>query len=1075
MAEIIDFIKNGLLHVFLYSMNRSLTVIVFILAVLLVRLLFRRMPKKYLCVLWILVFARLILPGTMQSSFSLNPIPEMNIYYESKESGIVVNTGMETLDENANHAINLYNENAWKNELSQETFGSAQGSGEVQVTLSQEAEKQTNPMDTLLFVSALVWIGGIVLILCYSAARFVGMKRRIATATKVSDYEMPEVSDEEFQKRLSLKTFHIYESDQIESPFLFGFFRPRIYLPLALEDRNFVILHEQMHVLRKDHMFKPILFLITCVYWFHPLVWIAFYFFAKDVEMAVDEAVCRAMSQDGDVRKDYAKALLKLSMKQSGLYLPLAFGESNTKERIKHILSWSRGGKWLTGVAIALVIIVTICFGFGHTEKVSGHGDEAQKSQDSDIQVDVINPSYFCEWDGEELVFSESQLTDLSNHRILYVGEAPATKAVFDRLLTTGELSVGRSGMSMKTSLEPYEVRYEYTLSRTYEEDQKQTSREGFYEKLFYANSMLAFSSIDNLGVCEFVVNYTDCVVTYRCEKEAWTADYMDDDYVSFYVYSESLKSMEMLVQKINAVMMREEFSSLCEVTIEGIDGNTLNSWQSAYIEIICNMTDYLVDPHEIRTAEAENLQVYAGIYDFDREGIPELIFGDGVSIGIFTYRSGNVVKLTDLYFPEGRYAINGVHFKDGRLCLESNGSDGSGYINFGYIDGEYVKGGYDEYCPEETNINGKAATLEEFNQIYDINDIDYSVDSMDRVSLIRMKMDGADWVMALGENGEIIVGASFPIGMLSWHSAEDSINDGNGEEPETAVVEETITAMVYDISRSARVIDRYDVMMGIWELDEIALHEECTFFFEGEDSDREFDDFASLINDYGVIGTECEITLQNGLAVRIEALEFDFVKELYSEKLAYPDVTFYEDLTHDGMAERIVVEPYFALHMPRTGMEKNVQIYSGATGALIWSGHVDSVHGGWSGYYIYTDQEGIYGEAGNAYLLQWEPEMWQGEAVYTYVVYSLSENGSREDIVTESIEFSTNVWNDNENAVEALTEYGEGLNKLLRNSYVLIDTNDQQGLYSPDGSKLVHEHDFSGDIEMLENLKMYN
>ncbi len=877
MVEIIEWIKSGFLNVFLYSINRSLTIIVFILAVLLVRLLFRRMPKKYLCILWILVFARLVLPGTMQSSFSLNPIPEMNIYYESEESGIVVNTGMETLDENVNHAIDLYHENAWKNELSQETSGLVPGNGESQVTLSQEAEKRTNQVDRLLFVPAFVWLGGIALILCYSVVRFGGMKRRIATAVKVSDYEVPEVSDEEFRKRLSLKTFHIYESDQIESPFLFGFFRPRIYLPLALEDRNFVILHEQMHVLRKDHIFKPVLFFIACVYWFHPLVWIAFYFFTKDVEMAVDEAVCRAMSQDGDVRKDYAKALLKLSMKQSGLYLPLAFGESNTKERIKHILSWNRGGKWLTGVAVILVIIVTICFGFARTDK----RDTVQESQDSNIQIDVINPSYFCEWDGEKLIFSESQLKDLSDHRILYVGEAPATKAVFDRLLITGELAAGRSGMSMKTSSEPYEVRYEYMLSRTYEEDQKQTGREGFYEKLFYANSMLAFSSIDNLGVCEFIINYTDCVVTYRCEKEAWTDEYVDDEYLSFYAYSESSNSMEMLVQRINSVMMREGFSSLCEVIIEGI--------------------------------------------------------GDS----------------TDL--------------------------------------------------------------------------------------------------------------------------REDNANAGNGEESETAVVEETITAMVYDISRSSRVIDRYDVMMGTWELDEIALHEDCTFFFEGEDNDREFDEFASLINYYGVIGTECEITLQNGLAVHMEALEFDFVKELYSEKLAYPDVTFYEDLTHDGVAERIVVEPYFALHMPRTGMEKTVQIYSGATGTLIWSGHADSVHGGWSGYYIYTDEEGTYGEPGNAYLLQWEPEMWQGEAVYTYVVYAFGENGSREDIIMESIEFSTNVWNDDENAVEALIEYGEGLNELLRNSYVLIDTNDQQGLYSSDGSKLVHEHDFSWDIEALENLQMYN
>ena len=147
--------------------------------------------------------------------------------------------------------------------------------------------------------------------------------------------------------------------------------------------------------------------------------------------------------------------------------------------------------------------------------------------------------------------------------------------------------------------------------------------------------------------------------------------------------------------------------------------------WEDAYKEIVCNMESYLADPYilrqELDRADSDICIGYIGIHDFDDDGVPELIIGDTVSIGIFTYEDGMAKKIADLYEPEDWGGINGVHYRDNTIILVNSGSDGSCYVCLSCYDGEYATGVYDEYKPQMAVINGKEVTEEEFKKWFDI------------------------------------------------------------------------------------------------------------------------------------------------------------------------------------------------------------------------------------------------------------------------------------------------------------------------------------------------------------------
>ena len=150
--------------------------------------------------------------------------------------------------------------------------------------------------------------------------------------------------------------------------------------------------------------------------------------------------------------------------------------------------------------------------------------------------------------------------------------------------------------------------------------------------------------------------------------------------------------------------------------------------WEDAYKEIVRNMESYLADPYILRQeqerADNDSCIGYIGIHDFDDDSVPELIIGDDVSVGIFTYYNGSVKKIADLYEPEDWGCINGVHYKDNTVILINSGSDGSCYVCLSCRDGEYITGAFDEYNPETATVNGKEVTEEEFKKCFNLTEL---------------------------------------------------------------------------------------------------------------------------------------------------------------------------------------------------------------------------------------------------------------------------------------------------------------------------------------------------------------
>lgn len=698
--------KNLLSDLFLFTLNKSMIVLAMILIVIAIRLVFRRMPKKYLCVLWMMVFLRLIM-SEYTSAISLNPFHENNLVYDKvyvygaaegqpDAEGDVrayhtyyMNSGIEGLDRQFNRLF-LFRLRE------QKAGGNGSLSGE------ELSGSQTDPVEmtesvNLFRVLSTVWFLVAAALLFYSGCRVFLLKKRLSTAVIVTAAGEHQFVDERMQKRFEKKHFRIYESDRVESPFLLGFFKPVIYLPLDFLKRNdsdseYALLHEKMHIVRRDYMVKPVLFVIACFYWYHPLVWLSFFLFSKDVEMAVDEAVC--LHQNKDMRTDYAQALFRLSIKQSGLYLPLAFGESHTKERVKHILSWSRGGKWITAATVILIAVVFFVF--------CGSNGRAQDAGDD-------------------------------------VAPAPG------------------------------------------------------------------------------------------------------------------------------------------------------------------------------------------GAGTFSSGGADDIVTGDQ--------------------------------------------DDASSLMK-----------------PKKSNV-------------------------------------------------------------VNFEPAEGRL-----------------MIMAYHISADGQTIDQYDLLYADdeeWEKEALTFTQDCRFSVLEEDqvsyAEYKPDDWKSMLETYGEIGVQCNVTLTGGAISDIRAEDpIFFLDDILTARDVVEKITYYEDLTGDGMKERIEVDPLYVYRLTRTGEEKTVTVYSGATGEELWSGHADTVHPGWKGYYVYRNDTG-------AYLLEWIPGMWQGAAVYTFRIFSLDETGQEKELVSDEIEFDINVPENCD--VDEIRSYAERVNDYFKDSYVLVDTND--------GLMLIGDENWVNVVDVEELIEM--
>lgn len=194
-----------------------------------------------------------------------------------------------------------------------------------------------------------------------------------------------------------------------------------------------------------------------------------------------------------------------------------------------------------------------------------------------------------------------------------------------------------------------------------------------------------------------------------------------------------------------------------------------MQTWQSAYLEIIYQLQDHLVQFYEPDGTNSRSylnpiyFQIYLGIHDFDDDGILELIAGDAYSIAVFTYKDGQAERIADLYFLDAT-CINGVHFKNHSISINSDGAGGSDYVNFGYLDGEYVLGRYNElYMPAEVTMN----TLEEMNRIYTMERDKRSED--ERKEWIRLVKENERWIMKYQSGEEVVLDSNFDFNLIIW------------------------------------------------------------------------------------------------------------------------------------------------------------------------------------------------------------------------------------------------------------------------------------------------------------------
>lgn len=311
----------------------SITATWMVLAVIALRFLLKKSPKYIRCFLWGLVALRLMVPFSFESVLSLvpsrEPVPQEILYSPTPgdvTSNGAIDIGIPALDQAVNSAISE--------------------------TMTPQAGFSINPLQVWMSLATFLWLCGMVLILLYGLVAYWRIHRRVSVSVSIGS--------------------GIWICDYIDSPFILGIFRPRIFLPSSLEsqDAAYVLSHERAHLKRKDHWWKPLGFLLLAVYWFNPMLWIAYILFCRDIELACDEQVIRNM--DIPDKKGYSLALLHCSLPRHMIAAcPLAFGEVGVKARVKHIVHYQKPGFWILAVTILLSIAAAVCLMTDPVEEIS--------------------------------------------------------------------------------------------------------------------------------------------------------------------------------------------------------------------------------------------------------------------------------------------------------------------------------------------------------------------------------------------------------------------------------------------------------------------------------------------------------------------------------------------------------------------------------------------------------------------------------------------------------------------------------------------------------------------------------
>ena len=303
--------------VFLGFLNRSLVAAVLILAVLIIRLAFKRAPKWLLCALWALAAVRLACPFSIESVLSLVPSAEPVQPEIIVSAHPAITSGIPAVDAIVNPPL--------------------------AAAFTPSPAQSANPLQIWTFIAACIWLLGIAVLLLYAAISALRLRLRVRTAVRLEG--------------------NVYQSEFVQSPFILGVIFPRIYLPYGLpEDAQAMVLaHERAHLRRGDQLWKPLGYLILTAYWFNPVCWLAYLLFCRDIEAACDEKVVRELGEG--CKAAYSRALLACSVPRKLITAcPLAFGETGVKTRIKSVLNYKKPAFWVILAALLASVAVAVCF-----------------------------------------------------------------------------------------------------------------------------------------------------------------------------------------------------------------------------------------------------------------------------------------------------------------------------------------------------------------------------------------------------------------------------------------------------------------------------------------------------------------------------------------------------------------------------------------------------------------------------------------------------------------------------------------------------------------------------------------
>ena len=464
---------------FLKIVNMSISASWLVLAVLLLRLVLKKAPKWANVMLWGIVAVRLVFPCSIESALSLIPSAETISPGIMMDTVPSVQTGVPAINSVINPVI-----------------GSS---------LAPAPGASANPLQIWIPILSIAWVVGVVALLLYTAISYWRLQRKVSEAVILRD--------------------NIYQSENAGSPFVLGVFKPRIYLPYNMDeqDLNHVVAHEQAHIRRRDHWWKPLGFLLLTIHWFNPLMWLAYVLLCRDIELACDEKVIKELGNEQ--RADYTQALVACSVNRRMIAAcPLAFGEVGVKERVKSVMNYKKPAFWVIVLAVIACAVVAVCF-----------------LTDPETKQDLSFLNY------ENLVSvaaqSDTHPAAKSDDQSRYIIDGPQLAQFLDKASWTAQTGITRSvqrntDKNSKSSIQitlngTYLKVFDTNTANIYDpttgKDRYYRMTDGDYEKL------LAMLSLDNEGTADNAVAGKTYVYEGEGIMGSFTITLYDDGTFTYY------------------------------------------------------------------------------------------------------------------------------------------------------------------------------------------------------------------------------------------------------------------------------------------------------------------------------------------------------------------------------------------------------------------------------------------------------------------------------------------------------------------------------------------------------------